>query len=218
MLEERIINTKKEIIEYTTLIEEMMRKFLEGFRKKNKELINVVIEEDEPITNAMEINLEEKCTNIIARFQPRAKDLRTLLMIYKMNNDLERIGDHIVNVCESTQVLIDRNIKYTIGILPKMVEKTIELFKDSITSFINEDSEMAMEVCERDDEIDDFRNKIWEELMAKIHSKKPDIDYFVHMARISRNLERIADLSTNISEDVIYLVDGRVIKHRHDSV
>jgi phosphate transport system protein len=180
---------------------------------KDKKLLLEIIEVDEPQTNDAEIEIDEMCINLIARFQPEAKDLRTIMMILKMNNDLERIGDMAVNISESALFLIERPQVKPLIDLPKMAEETIQMLRDSIDSFIKGDSKLAQSVCERDDIVDAYRDQILRELITYMISDPTTIERAIHIERISRNLERIADLATNIGEDVVYIVEGRVIKH-----
>jgi phosphate transport system protein len=216
LLQEKIDELKKEIIEYGNLVESMIEKSIKGLTKKDKGLLKDVVETDEPKANNLEIELDEKCTNLIAQHQPAAKDLRSILMALKINNDLERLGDHAVNIAESSLFLIGQpQVKPLIDI-PKMAEDAIAMLKDSINSFINEDAKLAKEVCQRDNTVDTLRGQIFRELSTYMIKDSTTIERALHLIRISGNLERIADLSTNIAEDVIFMVEGRVIKHHKD--
>jgi len=130
-----------------------------------------------------------------------------------MNNDLERIADMAENISESALFLIERPMVKPLIDLPKMAEETMRMLKDSIDSFIKNDPKLAKSVCERDDVVDAYRDQILRELVTYMISDPTTIERALHLERISRNLERIADLATNIGEDVIYIVEGKVIKH-----
>ncbi|MCL5408684.1 MAG: phosphate signaling complex protein PhoU [Candidatus Omnitrophica bacterium] len=213
MFEDKEINLKKEIIEYANLIEKMIQKSIEGLLKRERNLLNEVIQVDEPRANRWEIDIDELCTTIIAQFEPKAKDLRTILMSLKMNNDLERMGDHAVNISESAIFLIDKPpIKPLIDI-PRMADEATKMLKDSIESFINEDAKLARNVCERDDIVDSLHEQVYRELITFMISDSSVIQPALYLIRVSNNLERIADLTTNICEDVIFMAEGRVIKH-----
>jgi len=213
MFYEKLNRLKEKIIEEGNLVESMIEKSIRGLLNKDKTLLLEVLQIDEPRVNEMEIEIDEMCINLIARFQPEARDLRTIIMILKMNNDLERIGDMAVNISESALFLIERPQVKPLIDLPRMAEETIQMLKDGIDSFIKSDAKLAKSVCERDDMIDAYRDQILRELITYMTSDPTTIERSIHIERISRNLERIADLATNIGEDVIYIVEGKIIKH-----
>lgn len=218
MLGEKIITLKKDLTKFASLIENILEKSSKGLLQKEKESLSTVINEDEPKTNELEIEIEERCISLLAQYQPEAKDLRIILMILKMNNDLERMADLAVNICESALFLIERpNVKPMID-LPRMAQETRQMVKDSITAFINEEAQLAQSVCERDNTIDNLREQILRELITYMTSDATTIERSLHLMRVSHNFERIADLATNICEDVIYIVQGQIIKHRHDDL
>lgn len=213
MLEEKIIELKKELIDFATLVENMIMKSVKGLIKRERAYLLEVIEKQEPEANNFEIRLDELCTHMIAQYQPMAKDLRTILMVYKMNSDIERMGDHAVNISESGLYLISKRPVKPLIDIPRMADETVKNVEDTIKSFINEDAGLAQSVCEHDSVIDALHNQIFRELVAFMTSESGTIERSLHLVRISSNLERIADLCTNICEDVIFMVEGRVIKH-----
>ncbi len=218
MLKERIEELKRQIIEFSLHVEKMIENSIEGLLKKDEKALSKVIEEDEPIANGYENRIDETCITTIAQFEPRAKDLRTVIMILKMNNDLERIGDLAVNIVESALYLIKRpDVKPLIDI-PRMAKTTMGMLKDAIDSFIEEDVEKAKDVCQRDEIVDSLRDQILRELVVFMISDPQTIERSIHLIRISRSLERAADLSTNIAEDVIFMAEGKVIKHTKKAV
>jgi len=218
ILDEKINVLKTRLINYATLVEVMIDKSMQGILKKDRKLLTEIIERDEPKTNDFEIEIEEACTTFIAQYEPKAKDLRTILMILKINNDLERIGDHAGNIAESGLFLIEKpDVKPLIDI-PEMAENSMKMLKDSINSFINEDALLAKSVCERDSAVDHLLEKIIQELSTFMMRDASIIDSSMQLIRVAQNLERIADLSTNICEDVIYMVEGRVIKHHKEEM
>jgi phosphate transport system protein len=211
--EEKLTALKKELIEFASLVERMIEKSVKGLVQRQKELLAEVINTDEPKANLLDIRMDELCTSLIAQYQPMAKDLRTILMVFKMNDDLERMADHAVNISESGLYLLESpSVKPLIDI-PEMQAVTAQMVRDSITAFIDENALLAKEVCARDNVIDDLRDKVYRELFTVMHGNAAAIDRSLHLMRIARNLERIADLSTNICEDVIFMVQGKVIKH-----
>ena len=213
MLKEKLNELKKKLIEEASLAEDMIKKSIEGLVKKRKEILEKVTKEYEPKMNELEIELDELCTNLIALYQPEAGDLRTILMVLKMNNDLERIGDLAVNISESALFLVERPLVKPLIDIPRMAEETISMLKNAVDSFINKDANLAKSVCQKDSVVDNLRDQILRELITYMSSDSSTIERSIHLIRISRCLERIADLSTNICEDVIFMVEGKVIKH-----
>ena len=196
----------------------MVDKSVTGLKERNTDQLKDVIERDEPRANDFETDLDERCVSIIAQHQPAGKSLRTILMVIHINSTLERIGDHAVTIAESGMFLADQPpVKQLIDI-PHMAEVVKTMIADSITSFINEDATLAKSVCERDDIVDGLRNQILRELVTYMTADPATIERSLQLMKISSNLERIADLATNICEDVIYMVKGKVIKHHKDSL
>jgi len=216
MLNEKIKSLKRELIEYATFVEKMIEKSVHGLLNNEENILNDIITGEEQIANETEIKLDELCTTAIAQFEPRAKDLRTILMILKMNNDLERIADHAVNIAESAIFLIARPPVKPLIDIPNMAQIVIKMIKDSISSFINESPDLARDVCTRDKQVNGLRDQILRELITFMASDPTTIERSIHLLRISSNLERVGDLTTNICEDVIYAVQGKVIKHHKD--
>ena len=216
MLKQEVEKLKGQLISYAGLVESMIDKSITGLLNKDKKLLTEVAEKDEPRANDYEIEIEEACTVIIAKFQPTAKDLRMIVMIAQMNNDLERMADQAVNIVESSLFLIERPQLKPLIDIPHMAEMCKEMVKDAIDSFIKEDAGLAAKVCQQDDVVDEIQEQIYRELITYIIDNPKTIERALHLNRISNNLERIADLSTNICEDVVFIVEGRVIKHHKD--
>lgn len=213
MLQDRIKELKKEIIAYGALVENMIDKSIAGLLTRDEAPLSEIIDVLEPETNEREIKIDDLCTTTIAQYQPRARDLRIALMIYKMNNDLERMGDHVANIAENGLFLTAHPPVKPLLDIPRMAEETKQSLKDAINSFIEEDAILAQGVCERDYIIDALHNQIFRELVTFMTSDPTTVERSLQLISIANNLERIADLSTNICEDVIFMVEGRVIKH-----
>ncbi len=213
MLDEKLFSLKKELILYATLVERTTDKCIQGLLKREQNLLKEVIEKDEKRSNTCESRLDELCINLIAQFEPKAKSLRTVLMIYKINKDLERMADHAVNIAESGLFLITQPPLKPLIDIPRMAALASNMVKDSVDSFIKEDAVVAKEICLRDNEVDQLWEQIFRELVTYMLSDSLAIERALHLIRIAHNLERIADLSTNICEDVIFMVEGKVIQH-----
>ena len=213
MLEERMTDLKREMTEYAGLVEHMIEKSVKGLLTRSREALLQVPERDEPRANDWENALDELCLYLIAQYQPRARDLRTIVMALGMNKDLERMADHAVNIAEDALYLIDRpQVKPLIDI-PRMAQEVTGMVRDSILAFITQDARLAKDVCGRDSTVDDLNGRVARELTDAMEDDPSTIERAIHLLNISRNLERIADLSTNIGEDVIFMVEGIVIKH-----
>ena len=215
VLEERLVELRKTLIEFATLVERMIESSIKGLERREKELLDSVAQIDEPKANELDIKLDELCASLIAQYQPMAKDLRIILMIFKMNEALERMADHAVNISESGLYLLETPAVKPLIDIPEMATVAAQMLRDSIASFINEDAGLAKSVCARDSIIDDLRDKTYKELIDVMSEDSSTIKRCLHLMRISRNLERIADLSTNMCEDIIFIVEGKLIKHHH---
>lgn len=219
MLEEAKLNRmKKEFLEYATIVEGMLDKSIAGLTRNDESILKDVIDNDEPKVNDYEIRLDEMCIALIAQHQPAGKALRTIFMMANISSNLERMGDHAVTICESGLFLVSKPpVKQLIDI-PRMGEVVKGMIGDSITSFVNEDAALAQNVCERDDVVDGLRDQIMRELITFMSSDPSTIERALQLMKIASNLERVADLTTNICEDVIYMVKGKVIKHHKCSI
>uniref|UniRef100_A0A7C4YDV9 Phosphate-specific transport system accessory protein PhoU n=1 Tax=candidate division WOR-3 bacterium TaxID=2052148 RepID=A0A7C4YDV9_UNCW3 len=216
MLLERINILKKEIIEYAYFVEGMVTKSINSLFERNTKKLIEIIENDEKYANVKEVEIEELCIQTIAQFEPKVSDLRTIIMIIKMNNDFERIADHAVNISQSSIFILKNSEIIMKEMILEIYKKTISMFKDAITSFIEQDPKLAKNVCERDDEVDDLRDEVYHNYSKIIENHPEKSLSLLSTLKICSNLERIADLSTNISEDVIFILEGKIIKHYKD--
>ncbi len=213
MLTKKIAILKEQLLRMANIAEDMVKKSTKALTEKNEKLAKEVIENDEPKVNKLEIVIDENAIETIALFQPEAKDLRTVAMIMKINSDLERVGDLSTNIAQFALQLIPKpNVKPYID-LPRMVNTAIKMLDDAISAFVSQDAELARDVCKRDDIVDGLNQQIIRELITFMMSDPRTIDRSLRIIRISENIERIADLATNIGEDVVYIVQSKVIKH-----
>ncbi len=214
MLEKRIAVLKEKLLKMANLAEEMVNHSMEALVEKKIELAKEVKFEEEPVVNELEIEIDEYAVETLALFQPKAKDLRTVVMILKMNNDLERVGDLATNIAEFAMELIPQpDVKPYID-LPRMANIAVKMLDDAITAFISQDSKLGRNVCTRDDLVDNLNEQIIRELLTFMIQDPQTVGRSLLIIRISENLERVADLATNIGEDVVYIVDSTIIKHR----
>ncbi len=216
MFEEQLADLRHELAGCATFVEQMIERSIQGLLHNDRKLLEQVVERDEPKANDCENRLDELCLNLIAKYQPRARDLRTTLMALEMNKDVERMADHAVNIAEDGLFLIERpRVKPLIDI-PKMAQVATGMVRDSINSFLTEDAKLAKSVCERDNIVDDLKERIVKELVVFMTDDPSTIERSIHLLNIAKNLERVADLATNVGEDVIFMVEGRVIKHHKE--
>lgn len=213
MLDEKLVQLKKEFIEYADLAGRMIDKTIQGFVEKKSELFDQVIDIDEPRINQIEIDIDNDCLGLIAQYQPKAKNLRMVMTIVKINNDIERIADQTVGIARSGKYLMERPRFLSLIDLSDVADSVKTMYKNSINAFVKEDSQLARQVCQLDDNIDRYTHHAFKKLRREM-SEDPDvIKGCLQFMRVSRNLERIADHSTNICEDVVYLVEGVNIRH-----
>jgi phosphate transport system protein len=215
MLPLKMSQLKERLINDSIIVEDMLAKCIKGLMRKDETMLLEVVNTEEPKVNDYDRAIDEMCVGVIAQYEPVARDLRAVIMIIKMNKDLERIADHAVNVCESAIFLIKQSQPEGVGDLAVMGENASLMLKDSIHAFVNEDAELAKKVMERDNIVDRAGEKILSDLTTHMTSKKEAIPSALHVMRIAHNLERVADLATNIAEEVIYIVEGRDVKHHH---
>jgi phosphate transport system protein len=215
MLAQKIIDLKKRIIDQANIVQNMLAIAFQGINKRDTSVFDELYKLEDTV-NQNEIEIDEICTQLIALHQPEAKNLRTILMILKMNNDLERMGDLVVNISKSGKYIISKpEIKKLID-LPRMAEEVAKMLKDSIKAFINEDPDTSREVCKNDDIVDDYKEHIFRVLITYMIEEPTTIKRAFNILMISQNLERIADLATNIAEETIFMTDGKIIKHGNE--
>jgi phosphate transport system protein len=215
VLEDKIAGLKQQLFTMAGIVEEMIANSVKALVGKDAALAEQVIGTDEDRVNRLEIENEDAAINMVALYQPEASNLRTIAMIIKINNDLERLGDHAVNIAEAAQFLMGRPAVKPLVDIPKMADHAIAMLKDALDAFTRNDAELAKSVCSRDSIVDELNNTVKQDL-AKVMSADPStIDRALKLMMVSLNLERIADLATNIAEDVIYIATGQVIKHGH---
>ncbi|MDA2918700.1 phosphate signaling complex protein PhoU [Desulfobacterota bacterium AH_259_B03_O07] len=211
-LEEDLNNLTKLLVNMATSAEEMIVKSVRALIERNMILAEEVIKSDD-IINKMEIEIDNLSIKILALYHPEAKDLRKVTMIMKINNDLERIGDHSVNIAKKVITIADKPPVKPLIDIPRMAEKAMEMLRESIESFVNSDEELARQVCEKDDEVDELEPQIMRELITYMLSDPKTIDQSIQLILIARDIERVADLATNIAEDTYYIESGEIIKH-----
>jgi phosphate transport system protein len=170
------------------------------------------------VIDRMEVELEEMCINLLALQQPMARDLRMLTSALKIANDLERVGDHAVNIAQSAQRFADQRAIAPEPEIVEMARLARDMLADALEAFIRDDAQAGREVCRRDDKVDALQRSVFRILLTHMMEDPHTIGAGMELFLVSRNLERVADLATNIGEGVVFLVEGKSIKHHAEDV
>ncbi len=196
------------------IVEENLLKSVSLLEHKNTERLYELKQADESI-DALEVEVEEECLKVLALHQPVAADLRYIICILKMNNDLERIGDLAVNIGKKANRLSALSDNIFSRALHEMGTQATEMVHDALNTLINSDIDLAREVCVRDDSLDDIKTSLNEKLIEAIKLNPENTNDYIAAFGIVRNIERVGDLATNICEDVIYSLTGEIIRHNY---
>lgn len=207
-----------DILKMGAYAEEAIFKSVEALKTRDKELAKSVIDNDNNI-DKLELAIDEKCVDLIARYQPMAKDLRFITTGMKINAELERIADIAVDIAQRTLEIVDKPLLKPLVDIPKLTATAQKMVKTAIDSFVKGDIELAKKVLLSDPEADQLRNKIQKELIEDYMMKDTlAVPRAVQLLLITRFLERICDHTTNIAEDVIYMVQAEVVKHHPEKL
>lgn len=204
---------RKNLIQMASLVETAIAGAIKSLIERDSRLAQGVIKSDESI-DSLELEIDKQCVDLLALRQPLAIDLRFITSSIKITNNLERMGDLAVNIAERVIPLSQEPQLKPLIDIPRMATITQTMVKDSIDAFVNRDTELARSVYERDSTVDALNDQIFRELLTYMMQDPKNITRAVHLVLISRHLERIADHSTNIAEEVVYIVKAKVVKHR----
>jgi phosphate transport system protein len=204
---------KKMILSLGALVEKRVHQIKEVLEERDVAMANEIIHLDHEI-DQMEVDVEEECLKIIALHQPVATDLRFLIAVIKINNDLERIGDQVVNIAQrvvsiSKHPVVPYRFDYSV-----MADKAEAMLRMSLDSLVNQDLDDAIRVLHLDDEVDALKDQAYDRIKAAIaDGVTEDIGYMINLLLISRHIERLADHATNIAEEVVYMIEGEIVRH-----
>ncbi len=213
-LQRSLQQLKRSLLSLATVVEEQCKDALRSFHNSDEQLAEIVIERDNEV-DLIEVDIEEDCLKILALYQPVAFDLRFVVAVLKINNDLERIGDLALNIAERSAALSKKNLPETTLQLDVMGDLVIGMVKRCIDALINKDIELARQIMAMDVKVDQVHRDHFEAVKQAIIEYPVHALDFIQLLSISRYLERIGDQTTNIAEDVIYLVEGEIVRHRH---
>jgi phosphate transport system protein len=204
---------KKELLHTGGMVEEAIRRATLALHDRRGDVAEEVIAGDAEI-DRREVDVEEMALKILALHQPVAVDLRFIAVVMKSNNDLERMADYAVNIAERAAFLVERPPLRLPGRLEEMVEVAMGMVRDSLDSFVNGDAEAAWRIVARDEVVDRYNVEVIEELRRTMEGDPETVERALHLFSVSRYVERIGDLATNIAEDVIYMVEGKIVRHQ----
>ena len=214
-LQRKIEKLKEDLLTMADTVKERLTMSIQAIRDRDREIATAVIDGDSEI-NRSELEIEEGCLEVLALHQPVAMDLRLITGVFKIVNQLERIGDLAVNIAETAILMaseepLDVPSEYFV-----MAEKTQAMLSKALTAFTKMDEEMAVEILSDDDEIDMMKHKLHSNLEERLTQEIERRRVLIHLFLVSRHLERIADHATNIAEDVIYMVTGELVGYDYN--
>ena len=203
---------KQTLLAMGGLVEEQIRRVMRALIERDNDLAREVVERDRQV-NAYDVEIDEKCVELLALHQPAAGDLRFLTTAMKIVTDLERIGDQAVNIAQrAIELGREPQLKPYVD-LPRMAERAQRMVKESLDAFVGRDAALARRVCAADSEVDALKEQIFRELLTFMMEDPKTIPRAIRLILISRFLERVADHATNIAEMVIYLVESKMVRH-----
>jgi len=212
---EELSQVKVRLLTMSGEAEAALRLAVEALLERNSEKAKRVIAGDR-IIDGMEVEVEEACIDLLALQQPMARDLRMLVAAIKIANDLERVGDHAVNLAQSADRLATSRPIAPEPEIVEMARLAREMLSDALEAFVRGDSALGREVCLRDDKVDALNRSVFRILLTHMMEDPHIIGTAMELFLVSRNLERVADLATNIAEEAIFVAEARVIKHHAD--
>ncbi len=204
-------NLKKKFMVLGSLVEDRLQKACLAMQTRDSELLDEIIRSDWEIDD-MEIEVEEECLKILALHQPVAGDLRFLIAVIKINNELERIADIAVNIAKRVQTISkESSLSFGIDYQP-MGMKVQQMFKLGLDALVTEDADLARDIFLEDEQVDRLRNKAYRDVTRELNEEPGHAKCLVNLYLLARHLERIGDRITNIAEEVIYLVEGKIVR------
>ena len=212
-IERQVDQLKERILRVGTLVEEAISKSITALINRDVQLAQRVAASDEQI-DRMEVEVEEECLKILALYQPVAADLRFVVAVLKINNDLERMGDLAKNIAKRVAQLANGEPCELPPEIRTMAMQAQEMVKQSLDAVVQADPALARQVREEDDAVDEYRQQIRRKVLKGIMEHPENVENLLRVNSVSKHIERIADMATNIAEDVIYMVEGDIVRHR----
>jgi phosphate transport system protein len=210
--QEELEQLKTRLLEMGGLAEEQVRLAVKALMERDRELVALALNGDEPI-NKLHIEIDGRCFTLLALHQPMAVDLRAIVAAVKINTDLERVGDLAINIAEAARRYAQHAPVKKLIDIPRMATIAQTMLRDSLDSFVRRDTELAQRVLNEDDKLDALKTQIFRELLTYMLQDPGTIEAALDLILISRHLERIGDHATNVAEDVIFMVSARDVRH-----
>ncbi len=216
-LDREVERLRSDLVEQFGYVEQMIQLAVRSLTERRGDLADRVIEGD-AIVDENDIRIEEECLKLLALHQPVATDMRWLVTVVKANSDLERMADLACNIAERAKALDLYPLFPVPDEMVEMVSISTKMVRDALDAFVERDTHKAREVIRQDDIIDALNRVVIDQLQEQMKQTSENIEPAVHCFSASRHLERIADLAENIAEDVIYLVEGDIVRHQHGTI
>jgi phosphate transport system protein len=210
--EQEIEELKDQLLVMGGRVESVIQKSIRALGRRDQALADEVFADDKVI-DRLEIDIEERCLNLLALQQPLARDLRFITAALKISNDLERVGDHAVNIAGCALRLASEPLLKPLVDIPRMAELAAGMLREALDAFVRRDAETARRLVLRDDEVDQLNRQVFRELISFMIEDPKTITRALELILVSRNLERVADLATNVAEEVVFIAEARIIKH-----
>jgi phosphate transport system protein len=203
---------KEELLRMGGRAEAVIQKSVEALKRRDPGLAREVLADD-ALIDRLEVDIDERCVSLLALRQPMAVDLRFITAALKISNDLERVGDHAVNIAESAQRLAQQPQLKPLVDIPRMADLSAAMLREALDAFVRQDAATARKLVRRDDEVDNLNRQLFRELISYMVEDPRTITRAMELILVARNLERVADLATNVAEEVVFIAEARIIKH-----
>jgi phosphate transport system protein len=213
--DEELQALKNDLLDMGGRAEAVIQKSIEALKRRDVRLAEEVIADDKAI-DRLEIDIDERCVSLLALRQPMAVDLRFITAALKIGNDLERVGDHGVNIAGSAKRLAAEPPLKPLVDIPRMADLASAMLREGLDAFVHRDAATARELVKRDDEVDALNHQMFRELLSFMIEDPRTITRAMELILVARNLERVADLATNVAEEVVFIAEARIIKHHTD--
>jgi phosphate transport system protein len=213
---DELAQLKQRLLDMSGQAEDLVDLAIKSLLERDRAIAEQVIAGDK-VLNALEVEIEQRAVRLLALQQPMARDLRFLIGTIKVSSDLERVGDHAVNIAESAVRLVDHGGRLTPSpAIEDMARRARAMLSDALDAFLRGDGALGREVCKADDAVDALHDSVFRVLLTHMMESTRNIGPALELLLVSRNLERVADLATNIGEDAVYLAEGKQIKHHFE--